>query len=106
MSPVVRTVLADDIGAAIVAAASECDLLILGLSRIDRARRLFSETTRIVIASTEGSTKRIKQLREYGAVGYVRKPFQPEQLLEVLKPLLGVKDHAETTTGDLDGDFF
>lgn len=55
-SPAVKTVLADDIGAAIVAAADGCDLLILGLSRVDRARRVFSETTRRVIASTECPT--------------------------------------------------
>ena len=50
-SPAVKTVLADDIGA-----ADGCDLLILGLSRVDRVRRVFSETTRRVIASTECPT--------------------------------------------------
>ncbi len=60
----------------------------------------------IVIASTEGSKQRIEQLQELGAFGYVRKPFQPEQLRDVLKPLLGVKDDAGTEDGDLDNDLF
>lgn len=45
----------------------------------------------VIIASTEGSTTRIRELMEAGARGYVRKPFQPEQLRELLSPLLGAK---------------
>ena len=40
---VVRTVLSDDVGAAIAMVAQDCDLLILGLSRGDRSRRVFAE---------------------------------------------------------------
>lgn len=50
----------------------------------------------IVVVSTEGSKERIEQLEEIGAFGYVRKPFQPEQLRDVLKPLIGVKDNVAT----------
>lgn len=60
----------------------------------------------IVIASTEGSRRRIEQLEGYGAFGYVRKPFQPEQLRDVLKPLLGVNEYAGSKDGDIDGDLF
>lgn len=60
----------------------------------------------IVIASTEGSQERIAQLEEFGAFGYVRKPFQPEQLRDVLKPLLGVKDDDCEQDADVDGDLF
>jgi two-component system, chemotaxis family, chemotaxis protein CheY len=56
----------------------------------------------VVIASTEGSRKRIDQLRELGVAGYVRKPFQPEQLREVLVPLLGVTQHAGSEDNDAD----
>ncbi len=56
----------------------------------------------IVIASTEGSRKRIDQLRELGVAGYVRKPFQPEQLREVLIPLLGVTQNAGSEDNDVD----
>jgi two-component system chemotaxis response regulator CheY len=57
----------------------------------------------IVVVSTEGSRERIEQLEEIGAFGYVRKPFQPEQLRDVLKPLIGVKDNvaaAEDSNAD------
>ena len=60
----------------------------------------------IVIASTEGSKQRIEQIQEYGAFGYVRKPFQPEQLRDVLKPLLGVKDDAGSEDGEPGDDCF
>jgi two-component system chemotaxis response regulator CheY len=60
----------------------------------------------IVIASTEGSQKRIEQMEEFGAYGYVRKPFQPEQLRDVLKPLLGVVEDAGSEGGDAGDDFF
>ena len=48
----------------------------------------------IVIASTEGSKQRIEQMESFGAYGYVRKPFQPEQLRDLLQPLLGVTNNA------------
>jgi len=48
----------------------------------------------VVIASTEGSETRIQQLVAGGARGYVRKPFHPEQLRDVLAPLLGVRDES------------
>jgi len=48
----VRVVRSDDIGAALVEAADECDLLVLGLSRINRTKRVFGEITRRVIADT------------------------------------------------------
>jgi two-component system chemotaxis response regulator CheY len=60
----------------------------------------------IVIVSTEGSRERITQLQNIGAFGYVRKPFQPEQLRDVLKPLLGVKENAAAEIGNVDNDLF
>ncbi len=60
----------------------------------------------IVIASTEGSTARIEQMKEFGAVAYIRKPFQPEQLRDALMPLLGVKENAGTKSGNSGDDFF
>lgn len=42
----------------------------------------------VIIASTEGSETRISELLAAGARGYVRKPFRPEQLRDVLAPLL------------------
>jgi two-component system chemotaxis response regulator CheY len=43
----------------------------------------------VVIASTEGSETRIRELMSFGAIGFVRKPFQPEQLREILEPVVG-----------------
>lgn len=60
----------------------------------------------VVIASTEGSDERIAQVKGFGACGYVRKPFHPEQLRDVLTPLLGVKEDAGTENGDADDDLF
>jgi len=60
----------------------------------------------IVIVSTEGSKERIEQLESIGAFGYVRKPFQPEQLRDVLKPLLGVRDNGSTENSNTDDDLF
>lgn len=61
----------------------------------------------IVIASTEGSEQRISELVQAGAYGYVRKPFHPEQLRDVLKPLLGVKDDGTAAAvGNSQADLF
>ncbi|NLX21897.1 MAG: response regulator [Phycisphaerae bacterium] len=74
------------------------------LTRMQENRRL--KTIPIVIVSTEGSKQRIEELESIGAFGYVRKPFHPEQLRDVLKPLLGVKDDVTDQDGDIDGDLF
>jgi two-component system chemotaxis response regulator CheY len=60
----------------------------------------------VVIVSTEGSKQRLEELRRIGACGYVRKPFHPEQLRDVLKPLLGVKDDVSDQDGHAQGDLF
>jgi len=43
----------------------------------------------VIIASTEGSETRIKELIAAGARGFVRKPFRPEQLRDVMAPIIG-----------------
>jgi len=60
----------------------------------------------IVIASTERSTQRIEQMKEIGIAGYVRKPFQPEQLRDVLLPLLAVTHNASAEHGIAQDDLF
>lgn len=74
------------------------------LERMKQSDRL--KDIPIVIASTEGSQKRIEQLRKLGVAGYVRKPFQPEQLRDELIPLLGVTQDAGPENSDTDGDLF
>ncbi len=43
----------------------------------------------VVIASSEGSATRMEELRSQGACGYIRKPFHPEQVRDVLLPIVG-----------------
>lgn len=42
----------------------------------------------VVVVSTDSTEKRVQSLMELGAAGYVRKPFAPERLGEVLTELL------------------
>mgnify|MGYP006290034947 CR=1 FL=1 len=46
----------------------------------------------VVVISTEGSRKRMEELKEKGVRAYVRKPFTPEGLKEVVDSLLGGED--------------
>ena len=43
----------------------------------------------VVIISTEGSATRIEQLRLKGVRGYIRKPFVPEAIREIINEILG-----------------
>lgn len=74
------------------------------LTRMKRNDRL--KGIPIIIASTEGSQARIQQLEELGVAGYVRKPFQPEQIRDVLTPILGVPQNVAAADDDLENDLF
>lgn len=52
------------------------------------------KTIPIIVASTEGSQTRIDKLRELGIVGYLRKPFTPEQFKEQITQALELNDAA------------
>lgn len=43
----------------------------------------------VVVISTEGSTTRIDQLKSLDIKGYLRKPFTPESIRDVLNSTLG-----------------
>ncbi len=43
----------------------------------------------VIVISTEGSDTRIDELKNKGVSAYVRKPFTPEQIREVLDSVLG-----------------
>ncbi len=43
----------------------------------------------VVIVSTEGSKARIEELRSKGVKGYLRKPFTPENIRDVIIETLG-----------------
>lgn len=74
------------------------------LTRMKQSDRL--KDIPIVIASTEGSEERINRLKELGIAGYVRKPFRPEQLRDLLIPLLGVTQNAGSENSDAGDDLF
>jgi two-component system chemotaxis response regulator CheY len=48
----------------------------------------------VIILSTEGSLARIESLRSLGAKGYIRKPFTPEKVRDVLLSVMGEGEHA------------
>lgn len=43
----------------------------------------------VVVISTEGSQTRIDELRSLGVKGYLRKPFTPEDVRDMLKSIVG-----------------
>ena len=55
----------------------------------------------VVVISTEGSDERLNELKQCKVAGYVRKPFRPEQLREVLHEALELHDDrtAEQSVG-------
>jgi two-component system chemotaxis response regulator CheY len=44
----------------------------------------------VLVVSTDRTEDRVRQMIALGAQGYVKKPFQPEQLREELERVLGV----------------
>jgi len=48
-------------------------------------------TIPVVVISTEGSKTRIDNLMEKGVRAYIRKPFTPEKVKEIIEDLLGEK---------------
>jgi two-component system chemotaxis response regulator CheY len=43
----------------------------------------------VVVVTTEGSVTRIEDLKQKGVRGYVRKPFTPEQIREMIIKVMG-----------------
>ena len=46
----------------------------------------------VIVVSTEGSQTRIEELKAMGIKGYLRKPFTPEQIKEIIEQVTGVRD--------------
>lgn len=49
----------------------------------------------VIVVSTEGSEERIGEAIRYGAKGFIKKPFLPEDLKKVMHHVLGVDAHGE-----------
>jgi two-component system, chemotaxis family, chemotaxis protein CheY len=47
----------------------------------------------VVVVSTEGSRNRMEDLKKIGVSGYIRKPFTPEQVAEMIEKIMGEKAH-------------
>jgi two-component system chemotaxis response regulator CheY len=54
------------------------------------------------VVSTDATESRMRQMIELGAQGYVKKPFQPEQIRSEIERVLGVTAVAEAGVGDAD----
>ncbi|HGJ67219.1 TPA: response regulator [bacterium] len=64
-----------------------------GVEMIDHmSRDGLLKTIPVVIVSTEGSQTRIEEMRSKGVRAYVRKPFTPELIKNIVKDILGEKD--------------
>ncbi len=59
-----------------------------------KSNELFDQIP-VVVISTEGSQEKVDEFIEKGASGYIKKPFSPEQLRDVLVQLLGEIDYEE-----------
>jgi two-component system chemotaxis response regulator CheY len=46
------------------------------------------KTIPVVVVTTEGSSTRIDELKQKGVKGYVRKPFTPEQIREMISKVM------------------
>ncbi len=66
------------------------------MNGIELVERMSSEglldTIPVVIVSTEGSATRIEQLLNKGVSAYIRKPFAPEMLREVVDQVMESKN--------------
>jgi two-component system chemotaxis response regulator CheY len=51
----------------------------------------------VVVVSTDGSATRIQELKDKGIREYIRKPFTPESIGEVIDKVLGVTDGSTKT---------
>jgi len=57
----------------------------------------------VIIVSTEGSREKKEAFMAKGAAGYIKKPFVPEQLRDLLVDLLGETDYEEDLDAEGDG---
>ncbi|MBW1715323.1 MAG: response regulator [Deltaproteobacteria bacterium] len=61
----------------------------------------------VVVVSTEGSEKIVQESMKMGARGYVKKPFQPEDIKRILSNIMGeVEDEKRDHDEDLEGGDF
>ena len=59
----------------------------------------------VVMVTTEGSEKSIQTSMEMGAKGYIKKPFQPEDIKRVLNSIMGEAEDGESDDDGSDEGF-
>jgi two-component system chemotaxis response regulator CheY len=59
----------------------------------------------VVLVTTESNEKRLEEAMALGAKGYLRKPFQPEDIRSLVMKILGVEDEWELAGSDEGCDF-
>ncbi|MCD4754711.1 MAG: response regulator [Deltaproteobacteria bacterium] len=59
-----------------------------------------------IVISTEGSKKRIQDAFDLGAMGFIKKPFFPEEIKKVLYKVIGVGDEGKYEEDEGDDDAF
>jgi two-component system chemotaxis response regulator CheY len=50
----------------------------------------------VVMVTTEGSQKSVQKSMEMGAKGYIKKPFQPEDIKRILNRIMGEAEDGES----------
>ena len=63
-----------------------------GLEFLRRLRALSIPRSSVIIVSTEGQEDDLRRGLEAGADGYVRKPFKPKELQDLVRRMLGATD--------------
>ncbi|MBF0468881.1 MAG: response regulator [Desulfamplus sp.] len=58
----------------------------------------------VVVVSTQGSQEKIDQFMNSGAAGYIKKPFTPEQIRDMITNILG-EPHGNEQSDNPDNDF-
>mgnify|MGYP001557347930 CR=1 FL=1 len=56
----------------------------------------------VVVITTEGSKEKMDEFYQFGASGYLQKPFAPEQLRDIIVELLGEIDYEEVAEDEGD----
>ncbi|MEE8431661.1 MAG: response regulator [Candidatus Desulfatibia sp.] len=59
----------------------------------------------VVMVTTEGSEKSVQKSMEMGAKGYIKKPFQPEDIKRMLNSIMGEAEDGESDDDQSDEGF-